>query len=237
MAQVTAFVSGKGGMGTTALCAAVAAAMALEGKRVLCIDCDDGAGDLGAYLGLGQLPDITYPQVCRGEYPLERASAQPSLSRLRFLAAPAGRESVDAAQFAALIAQAERSFDYIFLDEPQFLSHANQVLLVTAANPAAIRGARRLADTLELQGIQNTRLLVNFIDKKEMSAMGLTVDDVMDQVGAPLAGIVPRDNSVTLACAEEKLLHTVTKKGAAAAAQRIARRMQGMHIAIPTRVL
>ena len=237
MAEVISFVSGKGGMGTTALCAAVAAAMAAEGKRVLCIDCDDGAGDLGAYLGLGQLPDITYPEVCRGDYPLERATAQPDLTRLRFLAAPAGKDPVDQADFAALIAQAKRSFDYIFLDSPQFLHHGECTFVVTAANSAAIHGARRLADSLELQGIQNVRLLVNFIDKKEMAAMGLTVDDVMDQVGLPLGGIVPRDNTVTLACAAEKMLHTATKKGAAAAAQRIARRMQGFSIAIPTRVL
>lgn len=237
MAEVTVFLSGKGGMGKTALCAAIAAAVAAAGKRVLCVDCDDGAGDLGAYLGLGQTPDITYPEVCRGAYPLDRATVHPELPKLRFLAAPAARETVDPAELAAFMVRAGREFDHIFLDAPQFSVHADRVLLVTAPNPAAIRGARHLADALELQGAGNVRLLVNFIDKREMTAMGLTVDDVMDQVGLPLAGIVPRDGTVTLACASEALLRDAGQKGAAAAAERIARRIQGLTAAIPSRAL
>lgn len=237
MAEVIGFVAGKGGMGKTALCASIAAELTAAGKRVLCIDCDDGTGDLGTYLGLGEVPDITYPEVCRGAYALEQATAHPHLPKLRYLAAPAAPESVNAADFTALMIQAKRSFDYIFLDNPRFLGHADRLLLVTAPNPAAIRGARRKADALEVQGKTNARLLVNFIDKKEMAALGLTVDDVMDQVGLPLLGIVPRDPNVILACAAEKVLHQITKKGAAAASQRIAHRIQGHTVAIPTRVL
>lgn len=236
MADVIGFVSGKGGMGKTALCASLATALAAAGKRVLCIDCDDGAGDLDAYLGLGQTPDITYPEVCRGAYTLEQATVHPDLPKLRFLAAPASRELVDTADFAALMAQAKRSFDYIFLDNSPFVGHADRVVLVTYPNPAAIRGARRMADKLELQGLTNVRLLVNFIDKKEMAALDLTVDDVMDQVGLPLLGIVPKDGAVTLACAAGKILHKATKKGAAAAAERIAHRIQGIQTAIPSRL-
>lgn len=236
MAEAIGFVSGKGGMGKTALCAAVAAQLAAAGRKVLCIDCDDGRGDLDAYLGLGQLPDLTYAEVCRGLYPLDRATMHPLYPNLRFLAAPAQETCTDSQAFAALVRQAKQNFDYILLDSPADHRMADRFLLITRPDPAAIRGARRKADALELQGARNVRLIVNGIDSKQMAAMGVNVDDVMDQVGLPLLGIVPQDPQLTLACAAGKLLRATTQKGAAAAANRMASRIQGNHTAIPSRI-
>ena len=61
-----------------------------------------------------------------------------------------------------------------------------------------------------------------------ISAMGITVDDIMDQAGRPLLGIVPEDGQVILAAAFKKPLLMATKKGAAAACKRIARRIRGL---------
>ena len=58
--------------------------------------------------------------------------------------------------------------------------------------------------------------------------MDITVDDIMDRAGLPLLGIVPEDPNVTLAAAFCKPLLKHTKKGAAAACKRIARRIQGI---------
>lgn len=236
MAEVIGFVAGKGGMGKTAMCAAVAEELASLGKRVLCIDCQAVYGDLDAYLRLEPMPHLTYAEVCRGVFPLEKASAHPVLSKLRFLAAPATQVQEDPAAFAALLRQALMQFDYILLDDPQAYMSADRYLLVTAADPAAIRGARRKADALEVQGKPNVRLLVNRIDPKVLQALELTVDDVMDQVGLPLLGIVPEDQGVMFACAKGKHAHS-KKTGAFAAAERIARRITGQTVAIPARVL
>lgn len=233
LAEIIGFVSGKGGMGKTALCAALAWELAYSGNKVLCIDCDDGSGDLDAYLGLGQLPDLTYPEVCRGLYPLDRAAFYPNNDHLRFLAAPLRDAGIQEAELAALLDDARQKFDYILLDNPKF-NLTDRTILVTTANPAAIRGARRKADSLEVAGAKNVRLIVNAIDPKQMAALGLNVDDVMDQVGLPLLGIVPLDPVVTLSCAAGKPLQG--KKGAAAATERIARRIQGIQTAIPNRL-
>lgn len=237
MAEVIGFVAGKGGMGKTSLCAQIAVNLAVAGKKVLCIDCQSVYGDLDAYLHLEPVPHLTYAEVCRGQYPLEKATAHPFHSALRFLAAPAGREIPDAGAFAALLRQARQQFDYILLDDPGEEMSADRYILVTAANPAAIRGARRRADALEVQGKTDVRLIVNYIDPKHMRVLDLTVDDVMDQVGAALLGIVPYDWGVTVACAQGKNPHSIQKTGAAAAADRIARRIQGITVAIPNRVL
>lgn len=233
MAEVIAFTSGKGGMGKTALTAAIAWNLACSGNRVLCIDCQDGFGDLDAYLGLGQLPDLTYAEVCRGLYPLDRATACLDHKNLRFLAAPSRDAQVTEAEFAALLQNARQAFDYILLDDPKF-PLADRWILMTQANPAAIRGARRRADSLEIMGADNMRLIVNAIDKKQMAALKLNVDDVMDAVGLPLLGIVPYDPGVTLSCAAGQPLRS--KKGAGAAVERIARRIQGIQTAVPSRL-
>ena len=237
MAEVIGFVAGKGGMGKTSLCAEIAVNLASAGKKVLCIDCQNVYGDLDAYLHLESVPHLTYAEVCRGQYPLEKATAHPFYPDLRFLAAPASQEKPDAGAFADLLCHARQIFDYILLDDPAEELSADRYILVTAANPAAIRGARRKADALEVRGNTNVRLIVNYIDPKHMRVLDLTVDDVMDQVGAALLGIVPYDWGVTVACAHGKNPHSMKKTGAAAALERIARRLQGVTVAIPNRVL
>ena len=135
---------------------------------------------------------------------------------------------------AHLLRQARQQFDYILLDDPREEMCADRYYLVTTAHPAAIRGARRKADVLEVRGRSDTRLIVNAIDVKQMAALDLNVDDVMDEAGLGLMGVVPYDWSVTAACAAGKPLQG--KKGAAAAANRIASRIQGIHTAIPSRL-
>jgi septum site-determining protein MinD len=78
------------------------------------------------------------------------------------------------------------------------------------------------------------RLIVNAIDKKQMAALKLNVDDVMDAVGLPLLGIVPYDPGVTLSCAAGKPLQS--KKNAGNATERIASRIQGIQTAVPSRL-
>ena len=62
------------------------------------------------------------------------------------------------------------------------------------------------------------------------------VDDVMDETGLPLAGIVPEDISVTLAAAFGQPILAYKPHGPASAAfRRIAGRMQGCHRPVPLR--
>ena len=108
----------------------------------------------------------------------------------------------------------------------------DRVLLVTGADPAAVRDAGRTGQLLELMDKTNVRLIVNRVAPKLVSTMERTVDDVMDDAGLPLIGVVPEDPSVTLAAAFGKPLLLYTKRGAAAACRRIARRIQGLPVAI-----
>ena len=110
--------------------------------------------------------------------------------------------------------------------------YAGRILLVTGPDPAAIRDAGRTGEVLQEMGKDNIRLIVNRVNKKLVTAMHLTVDDVMDRTGLPLLGLVPEDANVTLAAASSKPLLYQTKRGAAAACRRIARRIEGSVVPI-----
>ena len=219
MGELFAVVSGKGGTGKTSLCAALATALSREGKRVLCIDCDVGLRNLDISLGLSECGALSFWDVSEGGYSLEDAFRHPVYPTLAFLTAPMNCpvEKIDDA----------------FRLTAQF---ADRFLLVTGAGPAAVRDASRVGDLLELMGKKNIRLIVNRVDKSMLGTVCLTIDDVMDAAGLPLAGIVPEDPHVTLAASfGQSLLRYSPNCKAAKASRRIARRIQGFHEPIALR--
>lgn len=242
MGELIAVLSGKGGTGKTSVCAGVAQALSQMGQKVLCVDCDIGLRNLDIALGLSEVGAISFLDVCRGEYSLDMAAAHPIYPNLRFLTAPMGcsADSVDPLEFARMLNDARKHFHYVLLDAPAGIEAgfqlaakaADRVILVTGPDPASIRDARQAGDVLELMGKRNIRLVVNRINKKMAAAMNLTVDDIMDQAGLPLLGIVPEDPNVVLAAAFRQPLLGYTRKGAAAACRRIAKRIQGLTVPV-----
>lgn len=244
MGELIAFLSGKGGTGKTSLCAGIATSLAKMGESVLCIDCDVGLRNLDIALAMTDCGGLSFQDVCQGNYSLEHAPAHPKFPSLRFLTAPihCTADAIDSTAFGALVRQARKQFKYIFLDAPAGVEagfrlaaqYADRVVVVTVTDPASIRDAARTGELLELMGKKEVRLIVNRINEKLYAAGRFTVDDVMDKTGLRLLGIVPEDPNVVLAAAFETPLITYTKKSAAAACGRIAKRMQGYSVPIST---
>lgn len=242
MGELIAVLSGKGGTGKTSVCAGVATALALSGEKVLCIDCDVGLRNLDISLGLSQVGTLSFLDVCREGYPLELAACHPVFSSLFFLTAPVNcpADAIDPVTFGDMLNKAREQFTYVLLDAPAGIEagfslaarFADRIILVTGPDPAAIRDASRAADVLELMGKYNVRLVVNRINKKMLTAMNVTVDDIMDQAGLPLLGIIPEDPDVTMAAAFHQPLLGYKSKGAAAACRRIARRIRGLSVPV-----
>ena len=240
--EVIAVLSGKGGTGKTTITAGLAVALALGGERVLCIDCDVGLRNLDISLGLSDQSCLSFLDVSEGGYNLNTLRPHPQFPGLYFLTAPMNltAEQIDPEPFWDLVMSARREFDFVFLDAPAGVDagfrlaaqKADRILLVTGADPASVRDAGRAGQMLELMGKCNVRLIVNRISPRLASSMKLTVDDVMDEAGLPLIGIVPEDPDVILSAAFGKPLLTYTKKGAAAACRRIAKRVQGMPVMV-----
>lgn len=239
MGELFAVLSGKGGTGKTSVCAGIATALAAGGKRVLCIDCDIGLRNLDISLGMSECGALSFADVSEGGYHLEDAARHPAYPNLSFLTAPMNRsaEQIDPIAFGDMLQQARAWFDYVFLDAPAGVDAgfrlvagvADRFLLVTGAGPAAVRDASRVGELLELMGKRNIRLVVNRVDRSMLSTVRLTVDDVMDNAGLPLMGVVLEDPNVTLAAAFGRpLLQYAKRSDAAKAFCRIAKRIQGI---------
>ena len=242
LGELIAVLSGKGGTGKTSVCAGLAQALALLGEKVLCIDCDVGLRNLDIALGISQIGGISFLDVCRGDYTLDMATVHPVYPNISFLTAPVSSplEEVDPVAFAQMLEQAREKFSYVFLDAPAGIEagfrlaaqFADRVILVTSADPASIRDASRASDVLDSMGKTNVRMIINRIRPKMIATMGVTVDDIMDQSGLPLLGIVPEDENVILSAAFRQPLLGYSKKGAAKAFRRIAKRIQGMTVPV-----
>ena len=242
MGELIAVLSGKGGTGKTSICAGIAEALALLGEKVLCIDCDVGLRNLDIALGMSQVGALSFLDVCSGGYPLDAAAQHPVYPGISFLTAPVScaADSIDPVAFSQMLEQARSRYSYVLLDAPAGIEtgfqlaarFADRVLLVTGADPASIRDASRASDILETMGKKNIRMIINRVSPKMIASMGVTVDDIMDQSGLPLMGLVPEDSNVILAAAFRQPLLGYGKKGAAAACRRIARRLQGQSVPV-----
>ena len=246
MGELIAVLSGKGGTGKTSVCAAVASALALDGKRVLCIDCDVGLRNLDISLGMSDSGALSFLDVCSGEYSLSMAAVHPLIPHLHFLTAPMNCrvDTIDPLVFDRFVRSARQEFDFVFLDAPAGVdagfhlaaASADRCIVVTGPGPAAVRDAARVAEILELMGKTNVRLVVNRVSSRMVSAMETTIDDVMDTSGLPLLGIVPEDRNVTLAAAFSRPLLIYSRRcGASDACTRIAKRIQGIPVPISLR--
>ena len=87
MGELFSVLSGKGGTGKTSVCAGIATALAAEGKRVLCIDCDIGLRNLDISLGMSECGALSFLDVSEGGYSLTKISETLNLSSVHYLTA------------------------------------------------------------------------------------------------------------------------------------------------------
>ena len=237
MGKILAVVSGKGGVGKTTICACLAVCLARAGQRVLCIDADMGLRNLDLSLGMGQEPVLPFTAVMRGEYPLSCAAVHPRYADLHFLTAPVTEtpEQIDMPLLGSLLEQVREEYDWCLMDAPAgvgagfrlAVTFADQVLVVTGGEPAALRDGAKAVRCLEEYSQAEAKVVVNRLRSKIFRRTRFTVDDCMDAVGLPLLGMVPEDEAVTFAAAAGHALTRRKKKGAVHACENIAQRLLG----------
>lgn len=235
MGKVILVASGKGGTGKSTAAAALACALSELGRRVVCLDADAELRNLDLCLGLGDCAILDYGDVlaerCRLEDALTPSREFPALF---LLAAPMEppKNGVE-----TLIPELKRGFDYCLLDCPgglstpsQWASWADLALVVATTDPCSQRDAARAAQVLAERGLSKARLLINRVSRRFLRSTEATLDDTIDSVGLQLIGYVPEDQSVALALASGKPLLSLSRRGAAAAFRRIAKRLDGKSV-------
>ena len=239
MGQCIAVVSGKGGTGKTSFTAGVGEALALSGRRVLCLDCDVGLRNLDLALGLSDRALMDFSDVAQGPYSLESAVVEhPRLPGLFLLTAPVrtrGRP-VTETQMADLLAEVRKRYDFCLLDAPAGLgtgfllatASADRAVVVTTTDPSSLRDAQHTVMELDRFGSGKLHLVVNRVRKKLLRSMHATIDDAIDKAGLPLIGVVPEDDALLLSLTRgTPLLLASSQSPAAWAYRNIAARLQG----------
>ncbi|MCI9121892.1 MAG: septum site-determining protein MinD [Oscillibacter sp.] len=239
--QCIAVVSGKGGTGKTSFTAGVGAALALSGKRVLCLDCDIALRNLDLALGLTDQALMDFTDVAQRRCPLEDAAVEhPQLSGLFLLTAPVRPRGhpVTKEEMAALLEEARQHFDYCLLDAPAGLGtgfqlasqDADRAVVVTTAEASSLRDAQHTVMELNRFPAGMLHLVVNRVRRKMLRHMHATIDDAIDRAGLPLIGVIPEDDALPLSLNRGVPLLLASSQGAAAAYRNIARRLQGERV-------
>ena len=224
--QCVAVVSGKGGTGKTSFTAGVGAALAMAGRRVLCLDCDIGLRNL---------------DLAQGRCGLDLAAVEhPKIPGLFLLTAPArlrGRP-VTEAQMAALLQEIRGQYDYCLLDAPAGLGNgfqlatcaADRCVVVTTADTSSLRDAQHTVMELNHFPAGALHLVVNRVRKKLLRQLHATIDDAIDKAGLPLLGVVPEDDALPLCMNRGVPILLADGQSAAAAYRNIAKRLQGERV-------
>ncbi|MCL2083875.1 MAG: P-loop NTPase [Oscillospiraceae bacterium] len=230
-------VSGKGGTGKTAAGAGIASCMAALGHETVLMDADIGLRNADIVLGVTDKAVIDFGDVTDGSAALDDALiAHPDVGGLYVLPAPAREKSIERGALADMLSRLKQRFRFVWIDGPAgngewvrtLAGLADMVLFVATPDVASIRDAARMADMLDVTG---GRLIVNRVRPHMIKRSGaMFIDDIMDETGLPLLGLIPEDERVMVAGNKGRALILYGQDGAVTAYRDIALRLLGRSV-------
>lgn len=240
--------SGKGGSGKSSITCGLGAALCRRGNKVLLVDMDEGLRTLDLMLGLASqtlfdLSDV-YRSRCSLESAVQCADDSGTYSNLFLLPAPLKSGGIRGdGRLAELKHHMAAGYDYVLIDSPAgldagFMAAAAGVrdaVIVVTPDPVCVRIASAVREALLKAGAKNIRMLINkFSRDMLLRRTAFNIDEVIDETGVQLIGIVPYDKLIQ----QSASLGIPLDSGAAARAfDRIAARLDGEHVSINERDL
>ncbi|MFC7440839.1 septum site-determining protein MinD [Laceyella putida] len=239
MGESIVVTSGKGGVGKSTTSVNIGTALALTGKKVCLVDTDIGLRNLDVLMGLENriiydLVDVI-EKTCRIEQALIKDKRCEELYLLP-AAQTKDKTAVTSNQLRWLVAELKEQFDYVIIDCPAGIENgfknavcgADQAIVVTTPENAAIRDADRVIGLLEKEEIAPPKLIINRMRKQMVRDGGMMdVDEVVAVLAIDLLGVVPDDEQVIRSGNLGEPITFENKNLAAKAYRNIARRIQG----------
>jgi septum site-determining protein MinD len=256
MAKTLVVTSGKGGVGKTTTTAALGAALAQGGQKVVVIDFDVGLRNLDLVMGAERRVVFDLVNVIQGEAKLPQALIRDRrIESLCLLAASQTRDKDALTEDGVLrvITDLRESFDWIICDSPAGIEKganlamrfADAAIVVTNPEVSSVRDSDRIIGLLDSktaraeQGgrIDKHLLLTRYDAARAARGEMLKLEDVMEILSIPLLGIIPDSEEVLRA---SNVGSPVTLNNPASAPARAyfdaARRLQGesVEMIVPT---
>ena len=215
MGKVIVITSGKGGVGKTTTTAALGAALAQTGQKVVVIDFDVGLRNLDLVMGAERRVVFDLINVTQGVANLSQALIRDKrVDTLYLLPASQTRDKDALTEEGVLkvIDELRGKFDWIICDSPAGIERgaqlamrfADMAVIVTNPEVSSVRDSDRIIGLLD----SNTRraergeyiekhILVTRYDAAR-AARGdmLSIDDVLDILSTPLLGIIPESEEI-----------------------------------------
>jgi septum site-determining protein MinD len=216
LAKIIVLTSGKGGVGKTTSAAAIAAALALRGKRTVVIDFDVGLRNLDLVMGCERRVVFDLINVINGDAKLNQALIKDKRSDNLYIFPTSQTRDKDALKrdgVERVLEELKEDFDYIVCDSPAGIEHgaitalyfADSAIIVTNPEVSSVRDSDRIIGILasksrraehNLEPVDVHLLLTRYSLERVKKGEMLSVEDVKEILSIPLLGVIPESESV-----------------------------------------
>jgi len=215
MGKVVVVTSGKGGVGKTTSTAALGAALARNGQKVVVIDFDVGLRNLDLVMGAERRVVFDFVNVIQGAAKLTQALIRDKRLETLFLLPASQTRDKDALTedgVARVIRELRPKFDWVVCDSPAGIErgatlamrHADTAIVVTNPEVSSVRDSDRIIGLLDAktekaekgERIDKHLLLTRYDIARAARGEMLTIEDVLEILSTPLLGIIPESEEV-----------------------------------------
>jgi len=214
-ARVVVVTSGKGGVGKTTSTAALGAALAQRGEKVVVVDFDVGLRNLDLVLGAERRVVFDLINVIHGVAKLPQALIRDKRLETLYLLPASQTRDKDALTedgVAKVIAELRTKFDWIVCDSPAGIErgatlamrYADTAIVVTNPEVSSVRDSDRIIGLLDSKTEKAERgecidkhlLITRYQPWRAARGEMLSIDDVLEILSIPLLGIIPESEEV-----------------------------------------
>ena len=215
MGKVIVVTSGKGGVGKTTSTAALGAALAQNGAKVVVVDFDVGLRNLDLVMGAERRVVYDLVNVIQGEAKLTQALIRDKRVETLFLL-PASqtrdKDNLTPEGVEKVITALKNAFDWVICDSPAGIErgatlamrHADVAIVVTNPEVSSVRDSDRIIGLLDSKTLKAENgetmekhlLLTRYDSARAERGDMLKVDDVLEILSIPLLGIIPESVDV-----------------------------------------
>jgi septum site-determining protein MinD len=215
MAKVLVVTSGKGGVGKTTTTAAIGAALAQSGKKVVVVDFDVGLRNLDLIMGAERRVVFDLINVVQGVSKLPQALIRDKrLENLALLPASQTRDkdALTEEGVGRVISELRETFDWIICDSPAGIERgamlsmrfADEAIIVTNPEVSSVRDSDRIIGMLDSKTVKAEKgervekhiLITRYDAARASRGEMLSIEDVLEILATPLLGIVPESQDV-----------------------------------------